>query len=561
MLGRECVVLRAKSAGLCYTMRMHTRSGSFGRWWKTEWSWLSYLVVFGISFSLLLLFQANTIFADPDSFYHAKMALLMRDSGIVHSFPWLQLTTLGQHYTDQHFLYHVILIPFETWLSPLMGLKLATVVFGASLLTVFYWFLRTFHIRWAFFYFLLLLFSRPFIFRISLAKAPSTSLILLLVGLAWVFRFQIKRAAILAFLYVWYYGGFPLFGVVTAAYAAVSALYNRVHRRMSSHRLVANILALVRRPMRRQRLNPNWAIVFAVVGGLAAGVIFNPYFPHNLFFYWQQLVNIGIINFRDVIGVGAEWYPYGFLALATNAAFVSLLLLVSVVAIIFRARQMTKQTWALLLLTIFFMVLTLKSRRYVEYFVPIAMLYGAFAINDAVSGPRGEELLRAGRRLIFASTWSKAIAGILAIYLLSGIGYIAGRDTVGQITDLRSGFPMTKFQAVGTWMSQNTPVGSRVVHSDWDEFPPLFYYDSHNTYIAGLDPTFLYKANEDDYWTWVNITLGKYSGDVHEAVTKKLGAQYVFIAQGHTGMENEIQSDGRFTLVYRDDEATVYQAE
>lgn len=539
---------------------MQTRLETFSRWWGQEWRWLSYLVVFLLSFSLLLYYQANNVFADPDSFYHAKMALLIRDAGIVRDFPWLQLTTLGQHYTDQHFLYHVILIPFETWLSPLMGLKLATVVFGASLLTVFYWFLRTFNIRWAFFYFVLLLFSRPFIFRISLAKAPSTSLILLLVGLAWVFRFQIKRAAGLAFTYVWYYGGFPLFGVVTAVYVGVSILYNRLHRRMSSHRFIDNVLALVRRPARRMRVNPNLAILLAVVVGLAAGVIFNPYFPHNLFFYWQQLVNIGIINFRDVIGVGAEWYPYGFLALATNAAFVSLLLLLSIVAIIFRGKQMTKQTWALMLLTIFFMALTLKSRRYVEYYIPIAMLYGAFAINDALSGPKGEELLRTGRRMIQANMWSKAIAGIFALYLLSGIGYIAGRDGVGQVADLRSGFALTKFQAVGTWMSENTPVGSRVVHSDWDEFPPLFYYDSHNTYIAGLDPTFLYKANQEQYWTWVNITLAKYSGNVYDAVTKTLGAQYVFVAQGHFGMENEIQQDGHFTLVYRDNEASVYKA-
>jgi hypothetical protein len=108
---------------------------------------MSYVVVFVLSFALFLLYQANSVFADPDSFYHVKMALLMRDQGTIHNFPWLGLTTLGQHYTDQHYLYHVLLIPFVTALPPLIGMKLATVFFAAAFMTTFYWFLRTFGVR------------------------------------------------------------------------------------------------------------------------------------------------------------------------------------------------------------------------------------------------------------------------------------------------------------------------------------------------------------------------------------------------------------------------------
>ena len=99
---------------------------------QQQWWWLGYLAIFSISFVVLLVLQAAPVFADPDSFYHAKMALLIRDQGVIHTFPWLDLTVLGQHYTDQHFLYHVLLIPFVTWFPPLVGLKLATVFFGAG---------------------------------------------------------------------------------------------------------------------------------------------------------------------------------------------------------------------------------------------------------------------------------------------------------------------------------------------------------------------------------------------------------------------------------------------
>jgi hypothetical protein len=531
------------------------------RWVQDEWRWLSYIVVFVLSFGLFLLYQATPVFADPDSFYHAKMALLIRDQGIIHSFPWLNLTTLGQHYTDQHFLYHVLLIPFETILPPLLGMKLATVFFAAGFMTVFYWFLRSFGVRWPFLFFLLLLLSRPLTFRMSLAKAPSTSLLLLFLGLAFVFRYQIKRAAVLAFCYVWYYGGFPLYLAMTGIYAVVSMIYNKIHRRPASHRIIEKITAIAGRVRHRSSLSKNWLIIGTVFLGLTLGVVLNPYFPDNLHFYWQQLVNIGIINFQDVIGVGQEWYPYGLVPLLTNTAFASLVLLLAIIAIIFRPKHITKQSISLLLMTIFFFLLTLKSRRYIEYYVPFAMAAGAFTISDAIRGASGHALFREIRRMMTESVWGKATMMLVVVYIAVGVGFIAGRDVVGNVHDLRGGFPLNQYEKIGAWMTKNTPAGSRVVHSDWDEFPSLFYQDSHNTYIAGLDPTFLYMANKDTYWTWVNITLGRYAGDVHKAIAEELGAQYVFVTHDHVAMRSLLLNDGRFTEVYRDSEATLYEVE
>lgn len=534
---------------------------SFFNWWKSEWAWLSYLVVFALAFGIFLILQASRTFADPDSFYHAKMALLLRDQGIVREFPWLQLTVLGQAYTDQHFLYHVLLIPFVTLLPPLLGLKLATVFFGATLATVMYWMMRKFNVRWAFVFILILLLIRPFTFRISLAKAPSTSLIFLFVGLTWIFLYRFKRVFGLAFAYVWYYGGFPLLGIAAAVYAGTSWLLNRFRSHTSSRRYVHNILALVRRIDRRPRSwDPNWRVVAVTISGLIVGLVINPYFPRNLMFYFHQTVNIGIINFQKVIGVGAEWYPYSFGDLAANGAFASLLILVAMVGIVFRAKAQSKQTVTLGLLTIFFLLLTLKSRRYVEYYIPTAVLFSAFSISDSFGGAAGGRLWQEARKMMSASYWSRALTGLMAVYLAVGIGYIAIRDFRGQLNDLRSGFAIGKFEPAAAWLAAHTPDGARVVHSDWDEFPVLFYYNSHNTYIVGLDPTFLYKQNPDTYWTWANITLGKFTGDVYEAVTQTLGSEYVFIASGHEVMENLITKDQRFHRIYRDNEATIYQA-
>lgn len=548
--------------GLCYTTSMHTRVSEQDSWWRAEWGWLSYVIVFVASFSVLLVLQSAPVFADPDSFYHVKMAELIRDEGVVRSFPWLQLTTLGEHYTDQHFLYHILLIPFVTIFPPLIGMKVATVMFGSALFVVMYWFLRSFGVRWAIAWPLILLFIRPFTFRISLAKAPSTSLILLVIGLAWVFRYQLRRLFWLGFIYVWYYGGFALLGVVAALYAGTSTLVNRLRGHMPTHRFLQNLRSLVRPRGGRQKTHSlNWLLLASVTAGLAAGLIFNPYFPQNIWFYEQQLIHIGIINLRDVIGVGAEWYPYQIGELVANAAFASLLLLLALVGIAFRARAQSKQSWTLLVLTIFFFLLTLKSRRYVEYYVPVAVIFSAFSISDALKGNTAHWLWIELKSLVLGQRWAKYAAAAVGLYVVLAVGYVAGRDFAAEKNDLQSGYRLTELQAASTWLASHTPAGSRVVHSDWDEFPILFYHNAHNTYIAGLDPTFLYQANQDVYWTWVNITLGKYDGDIYQAVTKKLGSQYVFLTNDHTGMERLIRADDRFKQVYRDAEATIFAVE
>ncbi len=528
---------------------------------RRNWWWLSYLTIFALSFVVLLVLQAAPVFADPDSFYHAKMAILIRDQGIIHSFPWLDLTVLGENYTDQHLLYHVLLIPFVTWWPPLVGLKLATVMFGAGVITVAYWMMRQLGVRGAFFFALLLLFSRPFSFRMSLAKAPSTSLIILLVGLTWMFQYHLKRLWVLAFAYVWYYGGFALLGIGALTQAVVSEVHNRVFTKHDSHRFVQKIKSLVSRHSRSttpRRLNLRLVVV--VITGLVAGVVINPYFPDNVSFYYHQLINIGVINFQKVIGVGGEWYPYGFSNLLANGAFASILLVIALVALAAKAKQQTKATWTMFILTAFFFALTLKSRRYVEYYIPIAIIFSAMSISGALAGVRVHHAWTEFKRLMLNQLPGRILVGFAGVFIALAVGFVAGRDFHNEQRDLRGGFRADELAAVSAWLATNTPAGSRVVHSDWDEFPLLFYHNTHNTYIVGLDPTFLYKADEERYWTWANITLGKFSGDVYEAVTTTLDSRYVLVTSDHVAMDRYFRDHDQFIRRYQDNEATIYEA-
>lgn len=541
---------------------------------------LKYLLLFIVSFSLFSYLQISPTFPDPDSFYHAKMAVLIRDQGIVHDFPWLQFTVLKNYYIDHHFLYHIALVPFITFLDPLVGIKLATAFFGAILMLVFYWLLQKFQIKGAFFYSLVLLTTSPFIFRINLAKASSVSLIILLFGLYFIFNRKLWQLFALSFVYVWTYGGWPLILVLTSLYILANSIIKTLNY-LSNQKLkikiknskfkifyfIENCKLKIESLFKNFFSKENLKLFSSCFFGLTAGVIINPYFPKNLIFYWHQIIEIAVINYQNKIGVGAEWYPYNFGDLIANDSFIFVLLIITF-AIFFvnfiqyfaeRTKKPTtnaKQRTFVLASTffmLFFLALTLRSRRNVEYFVPFAVILAAFTLNQPFS-------FFNHYWLTFKNWWKKRRVLTIALffYFLIIIPLTVGQNLLSLKQLFASGYPLTKYKGVSEWLAKNTPEKSIIFHNDWDDFPPLFYYNIHNYYIDGLDPTFMYDYNKDLYQKWVDITTGRQE-NISEIVSNDFGAEYVFVDKDHPFLENNLKRDGHFKIVYQDDDGKIYQ--
>ncbi|MFH2136497.1 MAG: hypothetical protein ABII19_02600 [Patescibacteria group bacterium] len=521
---------------------------------------LKYLLLFIVTFSLFSYFQISPTFPDPDSFYHAKMAVLTRDQGIISDFPWLQFTVLKNNYTDHHFLYHVALIPFVTVLDPLVGIKLATAFFAAILILVFYWFLKKFRVKGAIFYSLILLASSPFIFRINLAKASSISLIILFFGLYFIFKRKLWPLFALSFIYVWTYGGWPLILVLTLFYIFSEAVIGVAKN-------FENVKSLIKAFFKNIFSKANVKLFGACFGGLVAGIVLNPFFPKNLVFYWQQIIKIAVINYQDKIGVGAEWYPYGLGDLVANSSFIFILLILSFAVIFINFLknftshekssvinpEMKVKTLTLTFLALFFLALTLRSRRNVEYFIPFAALASAFILNQPLS------LIK--KYLPAINAWRqkrKILSSLAIIYILFMVPFTAGRN-IWSIKQLYlSGGSIYKYRGVAEWLKKNTPEGAIVFHNDWDDFPALFYYNTHNYYIAGLDPTFMYDYDKDLHKDWVDITTGR-RPNISEIVKNDFHSEYVFVDKDHIALENNLKSDGHFQMVYKDEEGKIYK--
>lgn len=529
-------------------------------WLKENWFWFSFLLLFLLAFSLFAYLQYSDSFADPDSFYHAKMALFVRDRGIIEEFPWLGYTVIGENFTNQHFLYHVFLIPFVTFFHPLVGIKLATVFLGTFLILLFYGVLKGLQIRGSFIYALLLLTINPFIFRISLAKAPSVSLVFLLLGIYFIFNHKIKSLFALSFLYVWTYGGFILILITTIAFLFVNYIHQRFLKKPDQQRLLEKLYSLIGRHRRfLEKKKIYWKVFLAAFLGVIMGIIINPYFPQNLNFYYHQLIKIGIINYSKIIGVGGEWYRYGFLDLISNTVALSIVLVVALVLFFIFFKKQSKLSLTSFLIYLLFFIFTLKSRRYVEYYVPFGLFFGAVSLNDSLRGLKLKKYFLEFKGFYFRNLGAKTLITLAVIYILVIFPTVVIRDFKTAKNDLSSGVPFNKFYSVSKWLENNSEKGEIVIHSDWDDFPVLFYHNDHNYYIVGLDPTFMYEYNEDLYWKWVNLTTGQEVENLHAVVRDEFKAAYILIEKDHSGMYRNVSQTGGFSLIYEDEQVYLYQ--
>lgn len=478
---------------------------------------------------------------DPDSFYHARMLTLLADNGIMHQFPWLQETSLALHFTDHHLLYHLISLPWLRWFDPMTALKITQVWLVAVLTVVLLINVQRLLQRWHSSYVvaLLVLFTvAPFLVRLSLLKASALALVLFFIGLSLLFQKRYGWAGLVAFIYVYAHGGF----VLAILAAALVWLGDTITRSITRRRVV---LCDPR---------PLWTTSI----GVLAGLVFNPYFPDNLSFYWQQLVQIGFVNYHSVIPVGAEWYPFD------KGEFVGLvsIVLIGVVAalvVVVQHRQRYLHDYramSLALLSLVLCIATLRSRRYIEYFVPVVWLWCSYVVLPQ----------------LWDNGWRKKLGwlkrefgrGYLPFvgYMLFALFFNCGKAVwVTYRTLHQDAAPVNTFQGASAWLETHTSAGEIVFHTSWDDWPILFYHNPHNYYLIGLDPTFMYLYDKSQYQLWRDLSNGKIKHQVAKTIQQSFQARYVFIDttnQYGTLFAAYLARDPRSKRVFTDDTTEVY---
>jgi len=516
-------------------------------------NYLDYFFIFLIAFFVFFYLQSTATLPDPDSFYHAKIADLIKKQGIITSFPWAQFSTLKDNYIDHHFLYHLYLIPFTLFFKPLIAIKMATIFLDIILVLFFYFFLTHFKIKWRFLWVLILLTINPFLFRISLAKAPALSIIFLLLGFYALVNYRRWLLFFLSFFYIWAYGGWPLLWLLSFIYFAIDIIYDKFKKQSLFWQTIKLIISPIH-PLKKKKKRKD--LFLALFFGTVAGLIINPYFPKNIYFYYQQVYQIAVINLQKIIGVGGEWYPYGLSSLIKDTGILFPILIIALFIFIISFKKQSRVSIILFFVALFFFLYTLKSRRSVEYFVPFSLLFASFSVDGFLKSILVKTQINLG---LWLSPSLKRLLNVFIIALLLIIIWFGATDLKIVRKDMERGISLIYYQGAGNWLSQNTPKGSIVLHSDWDDFPILFYFSDNNYYINGLDQTFMYNFDKNLFWQWINITTGKSPDNLIKVIKNDFRASYIFIESDHLAMDNLFKNNNFFKLIYQDNEAKIYQ--
>lgn len=481
-------------------------------------------VLFGVVTAVLFSIQSATpALVGNDGYYHAKMALLIRQEGLMAR-PLLPLTILNEaDFYNHHLLYHLYLALFarvdpavDGGLALTQGVKTAATLMAALPFMAIWWMLRGHGVRWpALWTVVLLALSEPFLYRLSMPRVQSASLLVLVVGLHWLLQGKHRRLLPLGALYVWLYDGFPLLLVLGGIYFTAVFL---TERRFT------------------------WAALTYPAAGIGLGLGMNPFFPQNLAFIghhlWAKLVG------TTSIPVGSEWYPYDTWALVENSGpalglFFGTLLLLS-----WRRQRLDARLLTLLGATAVFGLMLLQARRFIEYFPAFVLILAAVGLSPLLVAWWEREQPWPHRWLL---------TGGVVLLLLPGWRTIqAAHTSVGDSA------PAGQYAAAALWLKAYSEPGSMIFQADWDDFTRLFFYNSEARYTVGLDPTFLSRYDLDLYDEWVALTRGQVTHPV-AAIREKFGADYIFADLHHTRLLDQLTQSAQVREVYRDDYAIIFE--
>jgi hypothetical protein len=301
------------------------------------------------------------------------------------------------------------------------------------------------------------------------------------------------------------------------------------------------------------------------------------------------MIQIGLVNYQAIIPVGQAWYPFAPLDLLANLAFVFILALSAFGVFLWRVSkggdigqvfcsedcsshpqdgefrnkknlddsaptEKFKKIFTLFIFSGILLVLTIKSQRFIEYSVPFFVLANLFLLDLVI--PSWPEIKN---YLIKLNNRDKKLFSFVTAYLVLSLLAVIVMKNWEIHNLLTKRFNWNYLQGASAWLAQNTPDKSLIYHTGWSDFPMLFFHNDHNTYIAGLDPTFFYRYNLELYKKWYAINRGEIEDDLAQIIKEKFHTNYFLLKAEDKELQKIIPNNPNFTLRYLDSEAEIYE--
>ncbi len=434
------------------------------------------LVYFGIFIGLVyVIFSQDYLPGGDDLYLHIKYSYLYRilPWSEVTNFPWLQYTFPNDKSVDLWWLFHMLQLPLTYFKDLLVAAQISNVLFIGIFLVAFVKSLKALDIIWRPFWTLLLLFgSQDFFFRLALGRPLTINLVFFLATYVLLYKRKFLWLIVVGALFLLNNVGAVLLIPMVGLYSLVQSVVER--------KLI-------------------WKPSIYLFLGYCIGLLTHPFYPDNIYLTFVQIYHTQFTSILDKVGVGNEIYPYSFSGYISVNGVILLLAIASILiwAKFREAKDNKHSGWWIFGISALTFIMSFKSKRYVEYAIPAATLAIAYTLQPYV-----RNITFSAFKKTWKSIWEFRLA--LMLLVVATISFF-GWNGLNTYRSLRSAPSTLPFSASAEWMVKNTDPGSIVYNSQWDQFPQLFFWNHHNHYILGMDPTFMYIRDPSMYDKWIII--------------------------------------------------------
>jgi hypothetical protein len=484
---------------------------------------------------------------DPDSFYHFRHAALYAERGVTMSaFPWLVYSVISRYASDVGYGFHLLLVPFTLARDPVLGVELAAAFEIALIMVLFYWVMRRHAIAYAFAWPYLLVFFAPAIVYTVMQTRPQT----LTMGFA---------ALLLSFL---------LSGSPWGVFAASGAL---TFFHLNAAAVVPAVVAVTAGVQGTVERRWEWRKWAAAALGVGVGLALRPNIIGTVRLLYVQTVVHEVVRQRHLpLLFGREWSPMSPAAAAGFSYFLLIwaaMIVVFLVAVGRKALAKEDRTflWTSLLLSVACLAAAmLVTKRMVPLWAAFSVMFAAKTFSSLLD-PRDRRpgrLLGDDARLIAALS----LGVLLVVMMGSGVNQVALQRRWG-------GGRGERLRAAAEWIGSHGRKGDIVYNVDWAAFPELFFWNTKQYYVSGLDVIFLYAYDEGLYWkahhlatgeatarTWGTMEMPAGGGeDTYTALRQDFKASYVVLDRQHdAALYDYLSGDRRYRLGFDDGYSAVF---
>jgi hypothetical protein len=425
--------------------------------------WLKVFFIVAAIFllSFFIVYRSSNI-ADYDSFYHIAHAKIYAEHGIFDtSFPWVQHSAIREFGGDLWYGFHLLLIPF-TYLADTSEIKIATLAVTFTSLLLFFFGLRNLGLRYPLLWTLVFPFlSSGVLFRLAMLRPHVLSL-----GLSFLlFSALYKKQP-----------GLIFFTSLAIAFVHINVIWIP---------FLIYFVLLLGTYIAKKKID--FSSLKPLAAGIILGVLAHPHLIGTLRLLYVQLVDTMIVKLNNIpLRFGGELYPASE-TFFTQQVLPALLLAIPLVVILYRKLSDKKQPLIIagIILTSLYFIMTLAiANRFIELAMGSLIFLLAIIFSALGSGPH------IGR--------PRAIA--TATVLIFGLSIVSWSSMSRSAIALSESPPYEKFKYPAQWLAQNTSENDIVFHVHWGRFPVLFYWNTHNLYINGMDPIFMYRHSPELYW-------------------------------------------------------------